>query len=81
MIGCKCGEGCGTIVPECCGKDIYECETLTSQGHTVCLVNQGCQTPDLTSTHRIGTVDDCIRCIDCEVGVWNARKVRCSASV
>lgn len=40
-----------------------------------------CQTTDLTSTHRIGAVDDCIRCIDCEVGVWNARKVRCSASV
>jgi hypothetical protein len=31
------------------------------------------------STHRIGTVDDCLRCIDCEIGSWNAHKVPCPA--
>lgn len=50
MVGCKCGEGCGTVVPECCGKDIYECETHQGQ-HTVCLVNQGCQSPSEKETY------------------------------
>lgn len=29
-------------------------------------------------THRIGNVDDCLRCIDCEIGSWNAWKVACN---
>ena len=28
-------------------------------------------------THRIGAVDDCLRCIDCEIGAWNAWKEAC----
>jgi len=30
-----------------------------------------------TSTHRIGVVDDCYRCIECEIGSWNAWKQPC----
>jgi hypothetical protein len=31
-------------------------------------------------SHTIGAVDDCYRCIWCEVGVWNAHKMQCSAA-
>lgn len=34
---------------------------------------------DYSSTHIIGVVDDCYRCIDCEVGSWNAHKFPCPA--
>lgn len=34
---------------------------------------------DNYSTHRFGTVDDCTRCIDCEIGIWNGDKERCVA--
>lgn len=29
------------------------------------------------ASHNIGTVDDCARCVDCEIGAWNAWKERC----
>jgi hypothetical protein len=29
------------------------------------------------ASHTIGVVDDCYRCIDCEVGSWNAWKYHC----
>ena len=32
-----------------------------------------------TYSHRIGNVDDCARCIDCEIGSWNAWKQLCPA--
>ena len=32
---------------------------------------------DYSNTHTIGIVDDCYRCIRCEVAVWNAWKVAC----
>jgi len=35
------------------------------------------QERDNRATHRIGAVDDCLRCIDCEVGAWNAHKNPC----
>jgi hypothetical protein len=28
-------------------------------------------------SHRIGTVDDCARCVDCEIGAWNAWQRLC----
>lgn len=28
-------------------------------------------------SHRIGVIDDCYRCIRCEVGSWNAHKYPC----
>lgn len=28
-------------------------------------------------SHRIGVVDDCYRCVDCEIGKWNAWKRHC----
>lgn len=31
------------------------------------------------ASHLIGVVDDCYRCIRCEIGSWNAWKVRCAA--
>ena len=31
------------------------------------------------ASHRIGAVDDCERCIDCEIGSWNAWQRRCDA--
>ena len=31
------------------------------------------------NSHCIGVVDDCYRCIDCEIGSWNAWKEYCSA--
>lgn len=31
------------------------------------------------ASHRIGVVDDCYRCIDCEIGSWNAWKMECPA--
>lgn len=31
------------------------------------------------ASHWISVVDDCYRCTKCEVGSWNAWKVRCSA--
>lgn len=31
------------------------------------------------ASHWIVVVDDCYRCSNCEVGSWNAWKVRCSA--
>lgn len=31
------------------------------------------------STHRIGVIDDCYRCLDCEIGSWNAHKEPCPA--
>lgn len=30
-------------------------------------------------SHRYGAVDDCVRCIHCEVAVWNGWKVNCNA--
>lgn len=30
-------------------------------------------------SHRIGKVDDCERCVRCEVGAWNAWKRLCPA--
>ena len=30
-------------------------------------------------SHRIGVVDDCYRCIDCEIGSWNAWQTLCPA--
>ena len=30
-----------------------------------------------TQSHRIGVVDDCYRCVDCEIGKWNAWKSHC----
>lgn len=29
------------------------------------------------SSHRIGVVDDCYRCIRCEIGSWNAWQRPC----
>jgi hypothetical protein len=31
------------------------------------------------ASHRLGQVDDCIRCIDCEVAASNAHKRKCDA--
>lgn len=31
------------------------------------------------SSHRIGNVDGVARCIDCEIGSWNAWKADCNA--
>lgn len=31
------------------------------------------------NSHIFGDVDDCIRCIDCEIGAWNGHKEYCSA--
>lgn len=28
-------------------------------------------------THQIGAIDDCYRCWNCEIGVWNAHKRPC----
>lgn len=30
-------------------------------------------------SHRIGSVDDCLRCVDCETGSWNAWREPCRA--
>ncbi len=30
-------------------------------------------------THRISNVDDCLRCVDCEIAAWNTWKVACDA--
>lgn len=29
------------------------------------------------TSHRIGNVDDCNRCLDCEIGSWNAWREPC----
>ena len=29
------------------------------------------------ASHRIGVVDECYRCINCEIGVWNSWKEQC----
>jgi hypothetical protein len=29
------------------------------------------------ASHRIGNVDDVARCIDCEIGAWNAWQKEC----
>ena len=29
------------------------------------------------ASHSIGVVDDCLRCIDCEIGSWNAWQQPC----
>lgn len=29
------------------------------------------------ASHRIGIVDDAYRCVRCEIGDWNAWKMRC----
>ena len=29
------------------------------------------------ASHRIGNVDECARCIDCEIGSWNAWQKEC----
>jgi hypothetical protein len=31
------------------------------------------------ASHIIGNVDDCARCINCEIGSWNAWKSECAA--
>lgn len=31
------------------------------------------------NSHHIGNVDDCARCVDCEIGSWNAWKELCPA--
>ena len=34
-------------------------------------------TADYSGTHVIGVVDECYRCINCEIGSWNAWKTPC----
>jgi hypothetical protein len=29
------------------------------------------------NSHHIGVVDDCYRCVNCEIGKWNAWKQHC----
>lgn len=29
------------------------------------------------SSHLFGTIDDCIRCLNCEIGIWNGGKEYC----
>ena len=31
------------------------------------------------NSHHWGNVDDCVRCVDCEIGIWNAWKEYCNA--
>ena len=31
------------------------------------------------ASHHIGVVDDCYRCMDCEIGSWNAWQQPCLA--
>ena len=31
------------------------------------------------NSHRWGVIDDCYRCIDCEIGVWNGWRENCNA--
>lgn len=31
------------------------------------------------ASHYIGVVDDCARCVDCEIGAWNAWQQMCGA--
>lgn len=28
-------------------------------------------------SHDYGRIDDCIRCLDCEIGVWNGHRSPC----
>ena len=28
-------------------------------------------------SHRFGTIDDVMRCLNCEIGIWNAWKMEC----
>jgi len=30
-------------------------------------------------SHRIGIIDDCYRCLNCEIGSWNAWQKECAA--
>ena len=30
-------------------------------------------------SHDWGVIDDCTRCLDCEIGVWNGWKENCNA--
>jgi len=30
-------------------------------------------------SHRLGNVDDCLRCVDCEVAAWNTWREPCQA--
>lgn len=34
---------------------------------------------DNARSHRIGVVDDCHRCVDCEIAAWNAWQRLCPA--
>jgi hypothetical protein len=34
-------------------------------------------TADYSGTHVIGIVDECYRCVNCEIGSWNAWKSPC----
>ena len=29
------------------------------------------------NSHHYGIIDDCYRCLDCEIGTWNGHKERC----
>lgn len=31
-------------------------------------------------SHNYGPVDDCIRCVDCEIGIWNGWTAYCPAN-
>lgn len=31
------------------------------------------------ASHSFGAVDDCVRCVFCEVGIWNGWKAACDA--
>lgn len=30
-------------------------------------------------SHRFGRIDDCIRCLNCEIGIWNGWRENCNA--
>ena len=30
-------------------------------------------------SHRFGSIDDVVRCLNCEIGIWNAWKMECPA--
>lgn len=29
------------------------------------------------ASHHFGKVDDCLRCLNCEIGIWNGHKEHC----
>jgi len=69
-------ETCGTNVLDCWKTP---CHGILHRGDRVSVETKlnHKQKVENYNSHTFGKIDDCVRCLDCEIGVWNGWKRPC----